>query len=119
VRWLEREDWGPLLDAYARCVRITRGEPTVHAVDPALLGEPAAMALYEAYRREAPAVAQAGTVDALMEALVRLEPAITNFFDQVLVMAEDTAVRNARLGLLQAIGSLPEGIVDLTVLEGF
>jgi len=119
VRWLEREDWGPLLDAYARCVRITRGEPTVHAVDPALLGEPAAMALYEAYRREAPAVAQAGTVDALMEALVRLQPAITTFFDQVLVMAEDTAVRNARLGLLQAIGSLPEGIVDLTVLEGF
>jgi len=64
-------------------------------------------------------VAEAGTVDALFEALVRLRPAITAFFDQVLVMAEDPAVRNNRLGLLQAIGALSEGIVDLTQMEGF
>jgi glycyl-tRNA synthetase len=118
-RWVERDDWAGLLDSYARCVRITRAETAVHAVDAERLEEPAAVALYAAYREEAPRVAEAGTVDALFEALVRLRPAITAFFDQVLVMAEDPAVRNNRLGLLQAIGALSEGIVDLTQMEGF
>ncbi len=117
--WVARDDWAGLLDSYARCVRITRNEPSIHAVDPALLGDKAATDLYDAYRREAQAVAQASTLDALMGALVRLQPTITTFFDEVLVMAEDPAVRAARLGLLQAISALPEGIVDLTVLEGF
>jgi glycyl-tRNA synthetase beta chain len=54
-----------------------------------------------------------------MAALVELKPAIGAFFDQVLVMAPDLAQRQNRLGLLQAIGSLADGIVDLSLLEGF
>ncbi|NLD44778.1 MAG: glycine--tRNA ligase subunit beta [Chloroflexi bacterium] len=119
VPWVGREGWAAILDSYARCVRITRNEATVHAIEPQHLGEPAAVALYEAYRAEAPGVAQANSVDGLMEALVRLRPAITAFFDEVLVMVEDAEVRDTRLGLLQAISALPEGIVDLTLLEGF
>jgi len=34
-------------------------------------------------------------------------------------MSEDTDLRQNRLGLLQAIGALPKGIADLTVMEGF
>ena len=91
----------------------------MHPVEPDRLGGPAEVALYAAYREAAPRVAEAGTVDALFQELRRLQPHITAFFDQVLVMAEEPAVRNNRLGLLQAIGALAEGIVDLTVMEGF
>jgi glycyl-tRNA synthetase beta subunit len=48
-----------------------------------------------------------------------LIPAITAFFDKVLVMAEDQAVRENRLGLLQSIAALSNGIADLSKLEGF
>jgi glycyl-tRNA synthetase beta subunit len=46
-------------------------------------------------------------------------PAINGFFDDVLVMHEDRALRESRLGLLQDIWELSRGIVDVTRLEGF
>ena len=48
-----------------------------------------------------------------------LRDQINRFFDIVLVMAEDERLRNARLSLLQRIGSLPDELADMTVLEGF
>ena len=41
------------------------------------------------------------------------------FFDAVLVMADDTAVRQARLALVQRIAALPDGLADLSQLQGF
>jgi glycyl-tRNA synthetase beta chain len=55
----------------------------------------------------------------LLAALEGLRPTISRFFDDVLVMDPDEAVRRSRLGLLQAISALPEGIVDLSLIEGF
>jgi glycyl-tRNA synthetase len=46
-------------------------------------------------------------------------PAINEFFDKVLVMAEAKSVKENRLGLLQRIASLADGIADLSKLEGF
>jgi len=48
-----------------------------------------------------------------------LIPAITRFFDEVLVMDEDAKVRENRLGLLQKIGGMAKGVADLGKLEGF
>jgi glycyl-tRNA synthetase beta subunit len=48
-----------------------------------------------------------------------LIPLISDFFDNVLVMDEDLALRENRLGLLQIIASFSEDILDLTRLEGF
>jgi glycyl-tRNA synthetase beta subunit len=45
--------------------------------------------------------------------------AIDGFFDDVLVMHEDRALQESRLGLLQDIWALGQGIVDVTRLEGF
>jgi glycyl-tRNA synthetase beta subunit len=44
---------------------------------------------------------------------------MNRFFNEVLVMAEDEAVRRNRLGLLQRVAALSEGIADLSGLEGF
>lgn len=42
----------------------------------------------------------------LTEALAHLEPPVTQFFEEVLVMAEDSVVRNNRLGLLASCHAL-------------
>jgi len=117
--WVEREDWEELLDAYARCVRITRDQPTTYAVERERFVEPAAVALYDAYQQALAQVRQANTIDALFNALAEIKPYIKKFFDAVLVMAKEPELRENRLGLLQAISALPEGIVDLTQMEGF
>jgi glycyl-tRNA synthetase beta subunit len=46
-------------------------------------------------------------------------PAITRFFDDVLVMVDDEALRGNRLGLMQRVAGLARGVADLTRLEGF
>jgi glycyl-tRNA synthetase beta subunit len=48
-----------------------------------------------------------------------LREPVNRFFTDVLVMAEDPAVRQARLALLQRIAALPDGIADLSQLQGF
>jgi glycyl-tRNA synthetase beta subunit len=37
----------------------------------------------------------------------------------VLVMHEDESIRRARLGLVQHVAALSQGIVDLSKVEGF
>ncbi|MBM3189882.1 MAG: glycine--tRNA ligase subunit beta, partial [Chloroflexi bacterium] len=117
--WVARDDWRALLDTYARCVRITRDQPETYPVDPARFVEPATRALYEAYRVARARVDADPTVDGLFSALQEMVPAIRRFFDDVLVMDEDLTLRRNRLGLLQAIGALAHGIVDLSAMEGF
>ena len=60
-----------------------------------------------------------GNVDAFLDVVVKLIPSITSFFDKILVMAEEKDVRENRLGLLQRIASLADGVADLSKLEGF
>ena len=119
VSWMERPDWGSLLDSYARCVRITRKLDTVYAVEPDCFVEAATRDLWRAACEARDAVQATPTLDTLMTTLQALQPAIVRFFDDVLVMADDEALRQNRLGLLQVISALPQGIVDLTVMEGF
>ena len=54
-----------------------------------------------------------------MRVLRSLQAPINRFFTDVLVMAEDPAVRQARLALVQRIAALPDGIADLSQLQGF
>jgi glycyl-tRNA synthetase beta chain len=55
-------------------------------------------------------------IAALREILVK---PINTFFDGVLVMAEDEAVQQNRLALLQAIRDLTKGYADFSELQGF
>jgi glycyl-tRNA synthetase len=122
--WAGKPDWPATLAAYARCVRITREQKETFAVDPEKLADPAERALWEACGKvaaDAAALRTAGdlTVDRLLRAFVPHIPVISKFFDDVLVMTDDVAVRNNRLGMLQTIARLPEGVADLSKLEGF
>jgi glycyl-tRNA synthetase beta subunit len=58
-------------------------------------------------------------VDDFLNAVQPMIPAITRFFDDVLVMAEDASLKENRLGLLQRLAALASGVADLSKLEGF
>jgi len=46
-------------------------------------------------------------------------PQVNRFFDEVLVMVEQLESRRNRLGLLQRIAGLANGVGDFSKLEGF
>ncbi|MGC8781882.1 MAG: glycine--tRNA ligase subunit beta, partial [Anaerolineae bacterium] len=111
--------WAERLIAYARCKRIVRPIAEIYPLAPERYTEPAARALYEAWL-EADRRWQADrTVANLGRILADLREPINRFFTDVLVMAEDPAVRQARLALVQRIAAIPDGIADLSLLQGF
>jgi glycyl-tRNA synthetase len=117
--WVERLDWPDLLNAYGRCIRIVRDQPDTTPYQPGLDPEPATEALGEATRAARAQVHPDSDVDRLLTALHPMIPAINRFFDEVLVMHEDPALRHNRLALLHEIWGLSRGIVDVSKLEGF
>ncbi len=117
--WAARKDWREILPAFARCVRITRDQKHTYNVDPGLLFEPAEKELYEALQKAKATPRAAGSVDDFLNAFVPMIPAVNKFFDDVLVMAEDENLRRNRLGLLQHIVALADGVADFSKLEGF
>ncbi|MCL4804568.1 MAG: glycine--tRNA ligase subunit beta [Anaerolineae bacterium] len=114
---IQAPDWEPLLDAYARCVRITRPLKESYALRPGDLRLPEETAL--ATDLVAAEAAGDGTVQTFVASLRAMEPAITRLFDAVLIMDEDAAVRENRLALLQRVAGLARGVADLSALEGF
>jgi glycyl-tRNA synthetase len=118
--WVGREDWSSILDGFARCVRIIRSaglDDKPLTIDDGKFVEKEERDLHAAIQSSA--VNRPSSVDEFLEIVTKLIPSITAFFDKVLVMAEDKAVKENRLGLLQKIASLANGIADLSKLEGF
>ena len=115
--WVGREDWSTILAGYARCVRITRDQKETFKIREKSLREGEETTLYEVLNLQ-PAAFN-GDVDAFLKIIVALLPSITSFFEKILVMAEEKEVRENRLGLLQRIAGLANGVADLSKLEGF
>ncbi len=112
-------DWPELLIAYARCKRIVRGVTETYPLAPEYYTEEASRALYAAWQAVAREWQVEQSVAVLGRLLAALRDPINRFFTDVLVMAEDPAVRRARLALVQRIAALPDGIADLSQLQGF
>jgi len=117
-KWVARDDWEFILDNFARCVRITRDEET-QAVNPDLFSEPQEKALYEAYQSASERLSSDDNVDDFLTAFEPMVPTIAEFFDNVLVHADDQAVRDNRIALLQAISNMANGRADLSQLDNF
>jgi glycyl-tRNA synthetase len=111
--------WSITLDNYARCVRIVRDIKETLPLDMAKDSDLQTQALYEAYAAARKAVEPHSSIETFFSALAPLIPAIQTFFDKVLVMHEDQAIRQTRQALLQHIWHLADGIVDLSKVEGF
>ncbi|OGO18676.1 MAG: hypothetical protein A2Z14_09810 [Chloroflexi bacterium RBG_16_48_8] len=115
----QEEEWPKILQAYARCVRIVRGQDEVLSVDADLFVERAEKRLYEAILKAQGIQRPPGSVEHFFQVFEPLVPHITVFFDEVLVMDEDPSLRNNRLGLLTQVVHLADGVADLSKLEGF
>ncbi|MBO9309182.1 MAG: glycine--tRNA ligase subunit beta [Chloroflexi bacterium] len=116
--WTAKPEWSNILDSFARCVRIARDKPR-YALRPELLAPAEARQLYAAAREAHAALDANANVDAFLSAFAAIVPHITTFFDKVLVMDEDAAVRENRLALLQYVADLARGRADLSQLSGF
>ena len=119
TNWVDKEDWELTLDSFARCVRITRDLDQHYPVQASHFIEKEEKRLGEAVAKAAAADLPPGDVGGFFAVFTPLVPLITDFFDNVLVMDEDQKIRENRLGLLQDISKLAEGILDMTRLEGF
>ena len=120
--WVVRPDWNTILPAYARCVRITRDQAQRYPLESSRFVQPAENDLYATLLAAEAASAdndRLGSPDVFLKALLPMIPAINRYFDDVLVMAEDTALRQNRLGLVQRIAALAHGVADMSRLEGF
>jgi glycyl-tRNA synthetase beta subunit len=117
--WMQQPDWSDVLSNYARCVRITRDLKERLPLDTQADSEPATARLREAYERAAINVKAQPEVNTLLSEVRGMKDTIFDFFKNVMVMADDEAIRRARLGLVQHVAALSEGIVDLTKVEGF
>ena len=96
-----------------------QGVSDVRIVDTSLLNEDAEK------RLAAEIQAQQSTLDPLfadgkyqeaLESLSGLRPSVDAFFEDVMVMAEDEAVKNNRLALLSQLRALFLGVADISVL---
>jgi glycyl-tRNA synthetase beta chain len=99
---------------------LKKAEGAVEAkVDTALLKEPAEAALYESLQKVKPradAAFDAGDQTASLQALAALKEPVDAFFDQVMVNAEDAALRANRLGLLATLHAAMNRVADLSRL---
>lgn len=117
--WTERTDWSQILPAYSRCVRITRDLKETYSVNSDLFVEPAEKDLYQALKTAEETPRKSGSVDDFLQVFIPMIPTINRFFDDVLVMIEEKALRENRLGLLQRIVKLAQNVADFSRLEGF
>jgi glycyl-tRNA synthetase beta chain len=95
-------------DAYGRCARIA-GEAAAGDVKDALLADPAERALAET-------MAAGGA--ATLESAAEMATAVERFFDEVLVMADDEAVRANRLTLVANVRDRLRRLADFAQLPG-
>lgn len=89
-------------------------------VDTALLVEDAERALYAMFTEVQVEMAALLENEKYLEALqvmLKMKQPVDDFFDDVMVMAEDTAIRQNRLNLLTAIGELILQIGDISKIQ--
>ncbi|HDP89374.1 MAG TPA: glycine--tRNA ligase subunit beta [Thioalkalivibrio sp.] len=90
-------------------------------IDKGLLQEPAEAELADRVADLAEAVAPdfaSGDYEAGLTRLAALRESVDRFFDEVMVMAEDEALRNNRIALLNSLGNLFLRAADLSRLQG-
>ena len=111
-----------LAAANKRIQNILKKTATVDAeIQPGLLQEDAERSLYEVVQRITPQVEagmQKQDYTATLTLLASARTVVDEFFDRVMVMAEDPAVRGNRLALLKRLGDLMNQVADISKLAG-
>lgn len=115
-------DFEPLAIAFKRVVNILRknSEAFPDAPVPSRFADSSERLLYEAYLSAKERVDQhvkAGRLEQALRIIAELREPVDRFFEDVMVMAEDDALRRNRLALLNAIASLFGDIADFSKIS--
>jgi glycyl-tRNA synthetase beta chain len=100
-------------------MNILRGAPYKKEINPSLFSDPAEQNLYQSFIEAKEKIErhldQRAYETALLE-MTQMKRPIDGFFDGVMVMVEDEAIRDNRLALLDGIGQLFLSIADFSKL---
>ena len=115
-------DFEPLAAAFKRVVNILRkiDTPIQARPDRALLREASETALFDAHAAVQAQVASQltnGDLKSALQSIATLRPFVDSFFEDVMVMAKDEALKQNRLSLLQSIASLFDQIADFSKIS--
>jgi len=110
-----------LAAANKRIVNILRksGDEAAAAVDRARLADGAENDLYMAFQKLSPQVESgygSGDFAGALRALATAKPAVDRYFDDVMVMADDPAIRANRLALLRGVAATMNRVADISKL---
>jgi glycyl-tRNA synthetase beta chain len=106
----------PIHTAYIRASRLGESEQAAAKLDAKLLSDPAEREVAEALAQVEPEIAAAlesADFEAAVEAGAKLGPVLHRFFEEVLVMHEDAALRQNRLRLLLDVRDTLRSLGDL------
>jgi glycyl-tRNA synthetase beta chain len=115
----EWKDFESIVIAFKRAMNILKGSPPKKEMNPSLFAESVEKNLYEAFalakEKISGSLSEKDYEAALLE-MTRMKKPIDEFFDGVMVMVEDEAIRNNRLALLDEIGKVFLRIADFSKL---
>ena len=115
----EWKDFESIVIAFKRAMNILKGSPPKGVLNPSLFTEPVEKNLYQAFvvaKEKISASLIMKDYEAALLEMTRMKKPIDEFFDGVMVMVEDEAIRNNRLALLDDIGKLFLRIADFSKL---
>lgn len=113
VKILEKPYFAELNEAAGRIIRIIKGKEINENPDENIFKESCENDLYNCIK----AVDEKAEAEKVADELAKCTPAITAFFDKVLVMDKDEAVKNNRLKLLTFAKSKFDAICDFSKLS--
>lgn len=113
VKILEKPYFVELNEAAGRIIRIIKGKEINENPDESIFKESCENDLYNCIK----AVDEKAEAEKVADELAKCTPAITAFFDKVLVMDKDEAVKNNRLKLLTFAKSKFDAICDFSKLS--
>jgi glycyl-tRNA synthetase beta chain len=110
----KQPDFQPLAITFKRVANIIASH-SYDEVNPSFLAEKAEKNLYEAYQKLAIKVhhlIETRDYPVALNHLATLKPAVDTFFDDVMVMCDDQAIKANRLALLGKVSALFRGMAD-------
>jgi glycyl-tRNA synthetase beta chain len=115
----EWKDFESIVIAFKRAMNILKGSPPKREITPSLFTESAEKNLHQSFLKAKEKIGlHLGQRDypAALTVMTEMKRPIDEFFDGVMVMVEDEAIRNNRLALLDEIGKLFLRIADFSKL---
>ena len=113
------KDFESIVVGFKRAMNILKGLTSTVEINPSLFSEPVEKNLYQSFLKARENISrflsQKDYETALLE-MTQMKKPIDDFFEGVMVMVEDEAIRNNRLALLDEIGKLFLRIADFSKL---